>query len=89
MKTGNSVNLTFNSKWTANAATVKMVTDHIGSTEVTVEYGVDAAMDQFEDILNKFTCLPQEYKTLTWSLINNFLRSHGYKIAEDGGVIPQ
>ena len=89
MKTGNGVELTFNSKWIADAATVKMETNHLGITDVAVEYGVNVAMDQFEDILNKFSCIPTEYKTLVWQLISRFLREHGYRIVEDGGIVPQ
>ena len=57
------------------------------SMEVT--YGREEAADQFEDILNKWTCLPQEDRTLYWNLISRFVKSFGYKIVEDGGLIPQ
>lgn len=54
---------------------------------VTVGY-IDAA-DQMEDLLNKFTCLPPEVKTLVWKYLTNFIYSHGYKVVEAGSVIPQ
>lgn len=49
---------------------------------------IDAA-DQMEDLLNKFTCLPSEMKTLVWKYLTNFVYSHGYKIIETGSVESQ
>ena len=47
------------------------------------------AVDQMEDLLDKFTCLDSEFKLLLWKYIDNFVRSRGYKIVEDGAVVPQ
>lgn len=55
----------------------------------TVVMGCIDAVDQMEDLLNKFTCLDAEFKTQVMSVIGKFIQSHGFKIVEDGAVVPQ
>lgn len=55
----------------------------------TVVMGCIDAIDQMEDLLDKFTCLDAEFKTQIMSIIGNFIQSHGFKIVETGAVVPQ
>lgn len=55
----------------------------------TVVMGCIDAVDQMEDLLNKFTCLDAEFKTQVMSIIGKFLQSHDFKIVETGAVVPQ
>lgn len=54
-----------------------------------ITLGCIDAIDQMEDLLDKFNCLDAEFKTQVMSVIGNFIQSHGFKIVETGGVVPQ
>ena len=60
-----------------------------GQPALKVYLDAESATDQFEDILNKFTCFAPEWKTVIWRYMSNFIKSKGYKIIEDGVVKPQ
>lgn len=62
---------------------------HGEEPKMLVTVGCIDAADQMEDLLNKFTCLPPDMKTLVWKYLSNFVTSRGWKIVEAGGVIPQ
>lgn len=62
---------------------------HGEEPKMLVTVGCIDAADQMEDLLNKFTCLPPEVKTLVWKYLTNFIYLHGYKVVETGSVIPQ
>lgn len=88
MRTRNGTSFIFNHD-VPTTMTVAQVSQGNITNSVEVMYGCEEAVDQFEDILNKFDCLPTEYRTLIWGLLRTFMRDHGYKAIEDGGVVPQ
>lgn len=54
-----------------------------------ITLGCIDAVDQMEDLLNKFDALDTEFKTQVMSVLGNFIQEHGFKIVETGGIVPQ